>query len=182
MNNVDRIIEQTVAGDRNATRNLFGIIYDDLRKAAAARLAGEDPGNTLTPTALVHEAFIKLGSEATWNDSAHLYRTAARAMRQILVDAARRKKSQKRGGGRDRNNFDPNEAPARPVIFDPVELHEAIERLEAASSQAVEVFELRYYAGLTWEEIAQNLGISVEKTESLWSYVRAKLMQSLSPD
>jgi RNA polymerase sigma factor (TIGR02999 family) len=180
MNRPDDITEQAVAGDRQATRDLFRAVYDDLRRVAAARLAGEAPGQTLTATALVHEAFLKLGPESLWNDSAHLYRTAAKVMRQILIDAARRKQSLKRGGILDRQDLNSDQVAASRNPIDPVEFDEAIGKLEAANPLASTVFEMRYYAGLTWENIAQELGISVEKTESLWSYARAKLAQSLS--
>ena len=180
MDNPDEIVNQAVSGSRQATRDLFRVVYDDLRIVAAARLAGETPGQTLTATALVHEAFLKLNPESKWNDSAHLYRTAAKAMRQILIDAARRKNSLKRGGPIDRQDISCDETMARRNPIDPVEFQEAIERLEAASPQAAEVFELRYYAGLTWEHIAQTLGVSVEKTESLWRYARAKLASSIT--
>lgn len=180
MENPDEIINQAVAGSRQATRDLFRVVYDDLRRVAAAHLAGEAPGQTLTATALVHEAFLKLNPESQWNDPAHLYRTAAKAMRQILIDAARRKKSLKRGATFDRQDIFCNEMMSRRNPIDPVEFQEAIERLEAANPQAAEVFELRYYAGLTWENIAQFLGVSVEKIESLWRYARAKLASSIT--
>lgn len=174
------ITDQAVDGDRQATRDLFRAVYDDLRRVAAAKLAGEVPGQTLTATALVHEAFLKLGPESLWNDAAHLYRTAAKVMRQILIDAARRRQSLKRGGLLDRQQLHSDHPAARRTPIDPVEFDEAIRSLEATNPPASAVFEMRYYAGLTWEIIAQELGLGVEKVESLWRYARAKLAQSLS--
>lgn len=176
----DDIIDRASAGHRRATHELFRAIYDDLRRVATAQLAQEAPGQTFTATALVHEAFLKLSPQSQWNDAAHLYRTAAKAIRQILIDAARRKRSQKRGGTQERIDVPPDELAAIPAALDPIEFHEALDRLDAANAQAAEVFSLRYFGGMTWEAIAQTLGVSVEKTEALWAYSRAKLAQSLS--
>lgn len=180
MPSAEDIIEDAAAGDGRATRDLFRIVYDDLRRMAAARLAGEAPGQTLSPTALVHEAFLKLGADMQWNDSAHLYRTAAKAIRQILIDVARRKQALKRGGFRERSDADPAAIAGKRMTFDPVEFDEAMQQLDAAHPQAAAVFELRFYAGLTWAKIADELGVSVEKVETLWCYARAKLSCSLS--
>lgn len=176
----EELVDHAISGQTQATHELFRHIYDDLRRVAAAHLAKESPAQTLTATALVHEAFLKLSPQTSWIDAAHLYRTSARAIRQILIDAARRKRSQKRGGGADRADIPPEEIPAGAQTLDPVEFHEAINRLEGANPMAAEVFSLRYFGGLTWEQIATALGVSVEKTESLWAYARAKLAQSLS--
>lgn len=180
MQSPEIITDKAVSGDRQATRDLFRIVYDDLRRVAAARLAGEAVGNTLTATALVHEAFLKISPEAEWNDSAHLFRTAAKVMRHVLIDAARRRNSAKRGGLMDRKELDAEQVVVNRRAIDPVEFDEAINRLESASPQACSVFELRHYAELTWEQIAKELGISVEKANSLWEYAAAKIQQSLS--
>lgn len=169
------IVDQAIAGNRNATRDLFHTVYDDLRRLAAAQMTGEPPGITLTPTALVHESFLKISADVQWNDPAHLYRTAARAMRQILVDAARRRRSLKRGGDFDRREVDPEQLATGKKPFDLLELDEALETLQQANADAAIVVVLRYFAGMTWVEIAQTLELSVDKVESLWGYGRAKL-------
>lgn len=181
MSEPDRIIQSAVSGNQQATRELFHLVYDDLRRVAAARLAGEAPGQTLTATALVHEAFLKLAPESKWNDSAHLYRTAARAIRQILIDAGRRKRTLKRGDNLQRVQAADMEIQNRTPVLDPLELHDSLEALESVCPEAAAVFDLRFYAGLTWENIAETLGISVEKADSLWSYARARLAKGLTP-
>lgn len=180
MPSTDDIIDRAADGDRRATRELFETVYGDLRRIAAAQLAGEPPGQTLSPTALVHEAFLKLSPDAQWKDAQHLYRTAARAIRQILFDVARRKHSLKRGGGAARVGISASDLPARAPTVNPVELHEALEQLTSANAAAGDVFTLRHFAGLTWEQIANELEISVEKTESLWAYARARLARALT--
>lgn len=181
MNEPERIIRSAMSGNQQATRELFHLVYDDLRRVAAARLAGEAPGQTLTATALVHEAFLKLAPESKWNDSAHLYRSAAKAIRQILIDAARRKRTLKRGDNMERSEIPDGEIVDRKPTLDQLEFHESLESLEAVCPDAAAVFDLRFYAGLTWEKIAETLEISVEKTESLWAYARAKLAKTLTP-
>lgn len=180
VSSTDDILDRAADGDRRATRELFQAVYADLRRVAAARLKGEAPGQTLSPTALVHEALLRLDFEAEWHDASHLYRTAANTIRRILVDRARQKRSLKRGAAADRADLSASELPAPPSTIDPVELHEALDLLANANPLAGEVFTLRYFAGLTWSQIAAECDLSVEKTESLWTYARAKLACSLS--
>jgi RNA polymerase sigma factor (TIGR02999 family) len=181
MNRSEDIANRAIEGDNRATRELFQTVYQDLRRVAGAKLAGEAPGQTLTATALVHEAFLKLGPESQWNDKTHLFRTAAKVMRQILIDAARRKETSKHGGSHNHQELFPDDAIARTSKIDPAEFDEAVQKLDAVNPLACAVLELRHYGGQTWEEIAAELSVSVEKVESLWKYARAKLIQSLTP-
>lgn len=180
MGSPDETIDGVIRADSHARHMLFQNVYNDLRRVAAAHLAGEAPGQTLTATALVHEAFLRLTPESNWRDQTQLYRTAVKAIRHILIDAARRKQSLKHGGQRQRTTIPLDVVAASPSTLDPLEFHEALDRLEAANSAAAEVFSLRYFGGLTWDQIAATLGVGTEKVEALWSYARAKLAQSLS--
>ena len=179
MSNRDDLVEKAAVGDPAAARELFSAVYEDLKRVAAARLAGEAAGHSLSPTALVHESFLKIGPDFQANDATHLYRAAAKAMRLILVDAARRRKSQKRGGGWTRLPTEPDQIAEERFTIDPLHFHEALERLEQANPLAATVVDLRFHAGLTWARIAETMGVSVEKVDSLWRYARARLLCDL---
>ena len=186
MNEITRILSETQHGDENAAAALLPLVYEELRKLAAQRLAGEKPGQTLQGTALVHEAYLRLvGGECTgrqqFSGRGHFFAAAAEAMRRILVDAARRKLRPKHGGGRAREgDAEDLVAPERPEAL--LALDEALDRLAAANPQAAELVKLRHFAGLTNAEAAEALGISPRKADQVWAYARAWLRDELVDD
>jgi RNA polymerase sigma factor (TIGR02999 family) len=172
-----QVLNATTAGDPHAAGQLLPLVYEELRKLAARRIAGESPGQTLQPTALVHEAYLRLvgaGDARHWDGRGHFFAAAAEAMRRILVEAARRKLRPKHGGGRAREGDEQDlVAPERPEAL--LELDEALDRLAAANPQAAELVKLRHFAGLTNVEAADVLGISPRKADQVWAYARAWL-------
>src|SRR4051794_37360698 len=163
MSDVTRILSAIECGDPRAADELLPLVYDELRRLAADKLAREDPGQTLQPTALVHEAYLRLvdadrGRE--WNGRTHFFAAAAEAMRRILVDHARSKKSQKRGGGRGRAEFRGAARAARGGAEEVLAVDEALAGLAAAAPPAAELVKLRYFAGLSIDEAARALNIS----------------------
>jgi RNA polymerase sigma factor (TIGR02999 family) len=190
MSDVTRILSAIEQGDPSAAEQLLPLVYDELRKLAAQRLACEKPGQTLEATALVHEAYLRLvmgGGEAPpeeqrWKGRRHFFAAAAEAMRHILVDNARRKRRAKHGGGRRRVEFD-DEMPAPPAAADDLlALDEALGKLAAEDPEAAAVVKLRYFAGLSVEEAAQTLGISRAGAYRHWTFARAWLLQQLCGD
>src|SRR5262245_335102 len=182
MADVTQLLEAAAGGDRMAAAELLPLVYDELRKLAAARMAEEKPGHTLQATALVHEAYVRLvgGDESRrWTGRGHFLAAAAEAMRRILVEAARRKGSLRRGGGRPRAelrdaDLAPDEAPDEVLAVD-----EALAGLAAADPQAAELVKLRYFAGLSVPEAAEALGLTTRTAERLWAYARAWLRRAL---
>ncbi len=176
MSDITRILSQIESGDPPAAEQLLPLIYDELRKLAAAKLAHEKPGQTLQATALVHEAYLRLvGGETrgSYRDRNHFFSTAATAMRRILVDAARAKRSDKRGGGHLR---EPLQDVAAPQSDDEVlALHEALDKLELEDPLKAQLVELRYFAGLTGDQAAEVLGISPSAVDRHWAFARAWL-------
>ena len=176
------IIRNLEDGDSNATNQLFSLVYHELRKLAASHLACEKPGQTLQPTALVHEAYLRLMSGAAdqWNSRGHFFGAAAIAIRRILIENARRKRSFKNGGGHFRHEL-PGDLPID--LSEPVEdflaLDEALEKLALANPQAAELVQLLYFAGLTLTEAAEILGISPRTSRRLWAYARAWLRREI---
>jgi RNA polymerase sigma factor (TIGR02999 family) len=184
MSEVTRILNAIEQGDPHAAEQLLPLVYDELRKLAAAKLAHEKPGQTLEATALVHEAYLRLvgqAGEQPWNGRGHFFAAAAEAMRRILVEGARRKRRLKHGGGRER---EPGEAdvacPERPERL--LALDEALDRLQAASPQAAELVKLRYFAGFSNAEAASVLGVSPRKANQIWAYARAWLREEVGDD
>jgi RNA polymerase sigma factor (TIGR02999 family) len=178
MSDVTRLLDAAAAGDPKAAAQLLPLVYDELRKLAAARLAEEKPGQTLQATALVHEAYLRLvGGEpsAHWNSRGHFIAAAAEAMRRILVENARRKKTDKRGGERKRIDL----SQAEPLDqADPdalLDLDELLTRLAAEDAEAAELAKLRLFAGLSVEEAAQALSLSRAGAYRQWTYARAWL-------
>src|SRR5688572_28045343 len=162
MADVTQILSAIEAGDPHAAVELLPLVYDELRRLAAAHLAAEKPGQTLQPTALVHEAYVRLVGPApdqNWNGRGHFFAAAAEAMRRILLDAARRKGRRKRGGGMARRDLDGIDPAAPEDPDDLLVLDEALDRLAAADPQAAELVRLRFYAGLPIPEVARVLGI-----------------------
>ena len=176
------MIRAIESGDPLAGDKLLPLVYDELRKLAAAKLSDECAGQTLQATALVHEAYLRLigdGEPLGWDSRGHFFGAAAEAMRRILVEAARRKKRLKRGGDKLRQDVEKLEIVAPEVHEDLLALDEALEKLAATDRQAAEVVQLRYFAGMTLPEAAQLMGISPRTADRLWAYARAWLHQEL---
>jgi RNA polymerase sigma factor (TIGR02999 family) len=184
MSDVTRVLSAIEQGDLHAADQLLPLVYDELRKLAAQRLAQEKPGQTLQATALVHEAYVRLvdADHAPRFDSrGHFFAAAAEAMRRILVDRARHKQSRKAGGGRQRLDLDGLE----PAIDDDVgddliALDEALEQLAAKDPRKAELVKLRFFAGLTAEQAAEALGVSLSTVEKDWAYARSWLRVAIN--
>jgi RNA polymerase sigma factor (TIGR02999 family) len=181
MTEVSRLLTAIEGGDPQAASQLLPLVYDELRNLAAARLAHEVPSHTLQPTALVHEAYLRLtgGDGHAWNGRGHFFAAAAEAMRRILVEAARRKATRKRGGGRARVDLDAVSAAAPADADDLLALDDALDRLAAADPAAAKLVHLRYFAGLTLPDAAEALGISPRSADRLWAYARAWLLRAM---
>jgi RNA polymerase sigma factor (TIGR02999 family) len=182
MGKVTRVLEAIEQGDPHAADQLLPLVYDELRRLAAQRLSLETPGQTLQPTALVHEVYLRLvdGDRAPhWNSRAHFFGAAAEAMRRILVDSARRRRSCKRGGDLVRQDFDALEIALDDIPEDLLALNEALTKLAVTDWMAAELVQLRFFAGLPLPEIAQILQISPRTADRLWSYARAWLHQEI---
>jgi RNA polymerase sigma factor (TIGR02999 family) len=181
MQSVTQILSAIEQGDPRAADQLFPLVYDALRQLAAAKLADEAPGQTLQPTALVHEAYLRLVETQAqqWNSRGHFFAAAAEAMRRILVDQARRKKSVKHGGGRVREALDEANVLAPEVGADLVALDEALEQLAARDAEAAKLVKLRFFAGLTSAQAAEALGISPRTADRAWTYARTFLLATL---
>ncbi len=183
MSKVTRILAQLESGDPSAAERLLPLVYDELRNLAAVRLANESPGQTLQPTALVHEAYLRLVSPADagrWDHRGHFFAAAAEAMRRILVDAARRKRTEKHGGHHHRVEL--TDVAVNPKAFDEklLALDAALTRLAAEDPVAARVVELRHFAGLSIEEAATALGLSRATAYRHWTYARAWLRDAVS--
>jgi RNA polymerase sigma factor (TIGR02999 family) len=185
MNPVTQILHAVVDGDPGAAAQLLPLVYDELRRLAAHHLAGEAPGQTLQPTALVHEAYLRLvgrDADQAWDGRGHFFAAAAVAMRRILVESARRKKSGKRGGDRARLDLAESLLAAPELREDLLALDEALTRLAATNKTAAELVQLRYFAGLALAEAARVLDISPRTAGRLWAYARAWLHQEIEGD
>jgi RNA polymerase sigma factor (TIGR02999 family) len=182
MNEVTRILSAIEQGDPQAAEQLLPLVYDELRKLAAEKMAQERPSQTLQATALVHEAYLRLvevKKAQRWNSRGHFFAAAAEAMRRILVENARRKGSRKRGGGRARDEFDEENLVAPQVPDDLLALDEALSLLAVTDPQAAELVKLRYFAGLTVKQAAEALGISPRTADFLWAFARAWLLRKI---
>ena len=178
MSEVTRILSAAEPGDPRAAAQLLPLVYQELRKLAAARLASEAPGHGLQPTALVHEAYLRLvggGADIHWNGRGHFFAAAAEAMRRIVVEAARRRKALKHGGGRTRVEVELADLPIRLRPDDLLALDDALARLERLDPVKARLVTLRYFAGLTIEQAAEALGISRGTAHRYWTYARAWL-------
>lgn len=182
MSDVTIILSQIDSGDPAATEQLLPLVYDELRMMAAQKLAHERPGQTLQPTALVHEAYLRLvgapGGPA-WDSRGHFFAAAAEAMRRILIENARRKRRQKRGGGQRRVELDPDQLSSVPPAEDLLDLDDALKCLAAEDPQAAQFVKLRYFAGLSVEEAAEMVGLSRSAACEHWAYARAWLHRRL---
>ena len=179
MRDVTHLLDAAAAGDRKAAADLLPLMYDELRKLAAARMAVESPEHTLQPTALVHEAYLRLvgrGDDRRWDGRGHFFAAAAEAMRRILVDAARRKHGPGHGGHLRRQDLDLDQPVTADRTYRLLALDEALDRLAAVEPRAAEVVKLRYFAGLTVAEAAAALGVSPRTVDGDWAYARAWLV------
>jgi RNA polymerase sigma factor (TIGR02999 family) len=160
---------------------LVPLVYNELRRLAAQKMAREAPGQTLQPTALVHEAWLRLGADAQprWQNRAHFFAAAAEAMRRILVDSARRKQCLKHGGRLERVDLDSVELPLPIPDDELLALDEALNRLATVESRAAEVIKLCFFLGLTQEDAAKELGVSVSTAKRLWLFARAWLFREM---
>ena len=180
MNDVTHILGRIEQGELQAAGQLLPLVYDELRRLAARKLALEKPGQTLQATALVHEAYLRLvgdGAAQTWDGRGHFFAAAAEAMRRILVESARRRRGRKRGGDREQQDVDPDDLPLA-APGDPLEvlaIHEALDRLSVKSPRKAELVKLRYFLGCTMAEAAQILGIALATAEEDWTYTKAWL-------
>lgn len=186
---ITRILNEAERGDVRAAEDLLPLVYEELRKMAAQKLAIERPGHTLQPTALVHEAYLRLvGNEGAnqerpqWQGRRHFFGAAGEAMRRILVENARRRGAQKRGGEAARVELDADQVSAPERSEDLLALDEALARLAATDPAAAELVKLRYFAGLTIPEAAATLEISDRSADRLWAYARAWLHREITAD
>ena len=182
MSDVTRILSQIESGDPSAAEQLLPLVYDELRKLAAAKLAQEKPGQTLQATALVHDAYIRLVDVEKvqhWDSRRHFFSAAAEAMRRILVESARRKRGPQQGGGLLRHDLDDVDLANPPDRDDVLALDEALQKLAAHDKSAADVVQLRFFAGLPLAEVAKSLNISPRTADRLWAYARAWLHQEM---
>jgi RNA polymerase sigma factor (TIGR02999 family) len=179
MSEVTRILQSIESGNANAADELLPLVYEDLRKLAAHRMAHELPGQTLQPTALVHEAWLRLtrNENVKWEGRAHFFGAAAEAMRRILIDNARRKLALRHGGGQQRLDIQDVEIAATAKDEELLAIDEALERFTAIDQKKAELVKLRYFVGLTIEEAGKLLGISSATAKRWWTYARAWLYQ-----
>jgi RNA polymerase sigma factor (TIGR02999 family) len=183
MNEVTRILEAIGQGDPHAAAQLLPLVYEELRKLAAQRLAQEAPGQTLQATALVHEAYLRLVQPnplAHWNSKGHFFGAAAEAMRRILVERARSRQRQRHGGGRRRVDLDEAIPLTLPPDDDLLALDEALTRLAEQAPLRAELVKLRFFAGMTMKEAAEVLGIALATAERYWTFARAWLYSELA--
>jgi RNA polymerase sigma factor (TIGR02999 family) len=185
MTEITRVLDDVRQGKPGAAAELLPLVYDELRKLAAAKLARESPGQTLEATALVHEAYLRLASGGreppeSWENRGHFFAAAAEAMRRILVESARRKKAEKHGGGLHRHDAAEVPVAAPEPAEDLIALDEALDKLAELDSQKAELVKLRYFAGLTIEQAADALGISPATAKRSWAYSKAWLFQQVS--
>ena len=184
MNDVTQILNQIESGDTAASTELLPLVYDELRKLAGAKLNQEKPGQTLSATALVHEAYVRLvdvKQARPWNSRGHFFGAAAEAMRRILVEAARRRKSGKHGGKFDRQEVGLSQIAAPSENNNLIALDDALNELEKEDPPSAELVKLRYFAGLTIPQAAEAMGISPRKADFLWKYARSWLRRKIGP-
>ncbi len=188
MSDITRLINAAEAGDKEASSELFDRVYADLKRMASTRLADENAGHTLQPTALVHEVYLRMfglqpeteePNETVWQSRAHFFGAAAEAMRRILIEAARSKGRLKRGGGRARELLDPDSI-AQPDLADELlDLNEALDALAIVDEKSARLVMLRYFGGLTLKEAAASMGISPRTADSHWAYARVWLLAEM---
>ena len=181
MSEVTRILERVQQGEAQAAEELLPLVYDELRRLAAHKMAHEPPGQTLQPTALVHEAWLRLaGSEnQRWANRGHFFAVAAEAMRRILIERARRRQRVRHGGGQERVDVDEVEIAAPESDERLLQVHEALNQLAREDREKAEVVKLRFFVGLTDREVAELLGLSERTVERHWAYAKAWLFRAM---
>ena len=181
MSDVTRNLDRVQQGDPKAAEELLPLVYDELRKLAAHKMGNEAPGQTLQPTALVHEAWLRLGGDdqPAWQNRAHFLAAAAEAMRRILVESVRRKLRLKRGGGGERVELNESaiQAPAEDEKI--LQVHEALEVLSVEDPETAQIVKLRFFVGLSHEEIAALLGVNEKTVRRHWEVAKVRLFQSI---
>ncbi len=185
MSDVTRILSQIESGDPSAAEQLLPLVYDELRKLAAARLAQERPGQTLQATALVHDAYLRLvdvDKAQHWNGRGHFFAAAAEAMRRILVDQARRRNAAKRGGGARREELHESAIVAGRPADELLAVNDLLDRLAEIDPTAANLVKLRFFVGLSMGDVAKAMGISVRSAHDIWVYARAWLHQKIDAD
>jgi RNA polymerase sigma factor (TIGR02999 family) len=185
MSDVTRILSAIEQGDPQAAEQLLPLVYDELRKLAAERMAQEKPGQTLQATALVHEAYLRLvgpDQEMNWDNRGHFFAAAAEAMRRILINRARDKRRRKRGGDWQRVNLDQVAVADKASDAEVIAVHEALERLASENPPCAELVKLRFFTGLTMEEAAAALGLAPRTAHRYWVFARAWLYDALRQD
>ena len=178
---VTALLRAWSGGESGALERLFPLVYGELRRLAAFKMAHEPPGQTLQPTALVHEAWLRLGGQENqaWNGRPHFFGAAAEAMRRILIDNARRKRALRHGGGQQRIDVQEIEIAVDVMDDDLLEVNAALERFAAQDKQKAELVKLRYFTGLTIDEAAEILGVSAPTAKRWWAYARAWLHKEI---
>ena len=179
MPEITHLLEAAAAGDRQAAADLLPLVYDELRKLAAAQMAAERPGHTLDATALVHEAYLRLVGDQHFDGKSHFFAAAAEAMRRVLVNHARDRDRLKRGGGRNRVDLDQLTSPAAATDDDLLELDDALDRLANEFPAAAELVKLRFFAGMTLGDAAEALGLPRRTADRHWAFARAWLADAL---
>ena len=181
MSEVTRILDRVQQGEAQAAEELLPLVYDELRRLAAHKMAGEPPGQTLQPTALVHEAWLRLGADAqpTWQNRAHFFGAAAEAMRRILVDRARKQAVRQASGLAAPEELHESRLEIQAPTDELLAVHEALDGLAAVNATAAELVKLRYFVGMTLPEAAEALGLSLRSAERLWTFSRAWLRDAL---
>jgi RNA polymerase sigma factor (TIGR02999 family) len=181
MSDVTQVLHAIQEGDPKAAEELLPLVYEELRKLAAFRMAQQAPNQTLQPTALVHEAYLKLLGDGShsWHDRRHFFAAAVEAMRHILVDRARRRASLRHGGGRQRIDLEHVILATETTDENVLRINEALEKLATHEPPAAELVKLRFFAGLTFPQAAEVLGLSERTAKRLWAYARAWLFQEI---
>jgi RNA polymerase sigma factor (TIGR02999 family) len=184
MRQVTRILDTIRQGDPKAAEELVPRVYEELRKLAAARMAVEKPGQTLQATALVHEAWLRLGGDQQpqWQSRAQFFASAGEAMRRILIEQARRKSRQKRGGDAVVEELHESQIELQAPSDEVLAVHGALDRLAAEDPVAADVVKLRYFVGLSLPEVAEALNLSPRATDRLWAFARVRLKQTIQKD
>ena len=181
MSDITQVLQAIGRGEGKAAEELLPLVYEELRKLAASRMAHEAAGQTLQPTALVHEAWLRLVNDGThsWNGRAHFFGAAAEAMRRILIENARRKSRLKRGGGMARLDIDSIElaeaTPDEKILL----IDEALEKLQAENPERARIVVMKFFAGLTNQEVAESLGVTERTVERQWAYAKAWIFQCI---
>lgn len=180
-NEVTRLLEEIRQGDQAAGERLLPLVYDELRKLARSRLSRERPGQTLQPTALVHEAYLRLVGDGAvqWDGRGHFFAAAAEAMRRILIEQARSKKCQKRGAGWHRTEMDVSEVGVNDPPDEILQVHEVLDQFAEVDKESAMLVKLRFFAGLTMKQCADILGISKRTADSRWAFARAWLFRAI---